>query len=237
VLTEPLTRIAPQRGKVQMKRVNLQAEKREVNGKGGARKLRSTGRVPAVIYGNEVPETVHIAIDSKVLMHSVKPHEAHNFIVDLEVEKTVYPTIIAEIQQDPVTEEPLHVDFYRISMEKPIHTTIPIILTGSSPGVKEGGMLEHNLREISISCLPGNLPDSIEVDVSSLNLDESIHVSDLPAPSGVEFLTEVHDTVVHVRRPRLITEEEAAAEAAEAAEGEEGAVEGEEGAAGEEAAE
>jgi len=217
-----------------MKRVNLQAEIREVSGKGGARKLRSTGRVPAVIYGNEVPETLHIAIDSKVLTHSVRPHEAHNFIVDLEVEKTVYPTIIVDVQQDPVTEEPLHVDFYRISMNKPIHTTIPIILFGSSPGEKEGGMLEHTLREINISCLPGNLPDSIEVDVSNLNLDESIHVSDLPALSGVEFLTEEHDTVVHVRRPRLITEEEAAAEAAE---GEEAPVEGEEGAAEEEAAE
>ncbi|HUT99125.1 MAG TPA: 50S ribosomal protein L25 [bacterium] len=216
-----------------MKRVSLQAEKREVSGKGGARKLRSTGRVPAIIYGNEVPETLHIALDSKVLIHSVKPHEAHNFIVDLEVEKTVYPTIIAEIQQDPVTEEPLHVDFYRISMNKPIHTTIPIILSGSSPGVKEGGMLEHTLREINISCLPGNLPDSIEVDVSNLDLDESIHVSDLAAPSGVEFITEVHDTVVHVRRPRLITEEEAAV----VLEGEEAPVEGEEGAAEEEAAE
>jgi len=220
-----------------MKRVTLQAEKREVSGKGGARKLRSTGRVPAIIYGNKVPETLHIAIDSKVLIHTVRPHEAHNFIVDLKVDKKVYPTIIAEVQQDPVTEEPLHVDFYRISMDKPIHTTIPIILSGSSPGVKEGGMLEHTLREINISCLPGNLPDSIEVDVSSLNLDESIHVSDLVVPSGVEFLTEVHDTVVHVRRPRLVTEEEAAAAAA-VVEGEAAAaVEGEEGAAAEEAAE
>ena len=181
-----------------MKRVTLQAEKREVSGKGGARKLRSTGRVPAIIYGNKVPETLHIAIDSKVLIHTVRPHEAHNFIVDLKVDKKVYPTIIAEVQQDPVTEEPLHVDFYRISMDKPIHTTIPIILSGSSPGVKEGGMLEHTLREINISCLPGNLPDLIEVDVSNLNLDESIHVSDLAAPTGVEFLTEVHDTVVHL---------------------------------------
>ncbi|OGD78965.1 MAG: hypothetical protein A2Y64_01435 [Candidatus Coatesbacteria bacterium RBG_13_66_14] len=220
-----------------MKRVTLQAEKREVSGKGGARKLRGTGRVPAIIYGNEVAETLHIAIDSKVLIHSVRPHEAHNFIVDLEVDKMVYPTIIAEVQQDPVTEEPLHVDFYRISMDKPIHTTIPIILSGSAPGVKEGGMLEHTLREINISCLPGNLPDSIEVDVSSLNLDESIHVSDLQPPTGVEFLTELHDTVVHARRPRLITEEEAAAAAA-VVEGEAAAaVEGEEGEAAEEKAE
>lgn len=216
-----------------MKRVTLQAEIREVSGKGGARKLRSTGLVPAIIYGNEVAETIHIAIDSKVLIHSVRPHEAHNFIVDLEVEKKVYSTIIAEIQQDPVNDEPLHVDFYRISMDKPIHTTIPINLIGSSPGVKEGGMLEHTLREMSISCLPGNLPDFIEVDVSNLNLDESIHVSDLQLPTGVEFLTEEHDTVVHVRRPRLITEEEAAV----VVEGEEVPVEGEEGAAEEEAAE
>jgi large subunit ribosomal protein L25 len=220
-----------------MKRVTLQAEIREVSGKGGARELRRNGRVPAVIYGNEVPETLHIAIDSKVLTHSVRPHEAHNFIVDLEVEKTVYPTIIADIQQDPVTEEPLHVDFYRISMEKPIHTTIPIVLVGSSPGEKEGGMLEHNLREMSISCLPGNLPDSIEVDVSDLNLDESIHVSDLVPPAGVEFLTEEHDTVVHVRRPRLVAEVEEVEAAEGEVEGEEVPAEGEEGAAGEEAAE
>ncbi len=219
-----------------MKRVLLQAEKREVGGKGGARRLRRSDRVPAIIYGNEVEETIHIAIDRKVLTHTVRPHEAHNFIVDLEVGKTVYPTIIVEVQQDPVTEEPLHVDFYRISMEKPIHTSIPIILAGDSPGVKEGGMLEHILWEISITCLPGDLPDSIEVDVSFLELGDSIHVSDLEPPAGVEFLNEEHDTVAHVRKPRLIVEEEEV-EVLEGEEGEEGAPEDEKEAAAEKATE
>jgi large subunit ribosomal protein L25 len=173
------------------------------------------------------------------LSHTVRPHEARNFIVDLKVGETVYPSIIVEVQQDPVTEEPLHVDFYRISMDKPIHTSIPIVLIGSSPGVKEGGMLEHNLREISITCLPGDLPDGIEVDVSDLELGDSIHVSDLEPPSGVEFLTEEHDTVAHVRKPRLVAEVEEVevAEGEEGEEAEEAAAEGEEEAAAEEAAE
>lgn len=203
-----------------MKRIKLNAELRQPGGKGAARSLRRQERVPAILYGQGIEESLHLSLSYYDISHNIKPHEAHNFIIDLSVEEKSYPTIIAELQQDPLTDEYYHIDFYRISMDKPIHTTVPVLLEGSAPGVKEGGMIEQTLRDVAISCLPLDMPDSLVVDISRLEIGDSVHVSDLTPPEGVTLLTLETDTIVHVRKPRVMAIAEDEDE--EALEGEEG---------------
>jgi len=207
-----------------MKRVTLEAVTREPDGKGAARKLRRAGQVPAVLYGNELEGAISISIDDFVLKHVVKPHEAHNFIIDLKIGEETYPTIIKMIDQDPISENALHLDFYRISMDKPIQTDIPIVIIGSAPGIKEGGMVEHHLRELEISCLPLDLPDQITVDISWMELDDVFHVNRLELDEKITILTEDSETIVHVRLPKIYVEEtdEDEEELEEGEEGEEG---------------
>ncbi len=212
-----------------MKRVTLEAVTREPDGKGAARKLRRAGQVPAVLYGNELEGAISISIDDFVLKHVVKPHEAHNFIIDLKIGEETYPTIIKMIDQDPISENALHLDFYRISMDKPIQTDIPIVIIGSAPGIKEGGMVEHHLRELEISCLPLDLPDQITVDISWMELDDVFHVNRLELDEKITILTEDNETIVHVRLPKIYVEE--------TDEDEEGLEEGEEGEEGEDSEE
>jgi large subunit ribosomal protein L25 len=215
-----------------MKRIKLEARLREPGGKGAARRLRSEERIPAVLYGQGLDESLHISLSHFDITHSIRPHEAHNFIIDLEVNEKSHPTIIVDLQQDPITEEYYHVDFYRISMDKPIHTKIPILLEGTAQGVKEGGVVEQTLREVEISCLPLEMPDAISISIEHLEIGDAIHVSDLEYPDSVTLLTDESETVVNVRKPRVL----AALLEEEAAEDEEGLEEGEEGAEGEETA-
>jgi large subunit ribosomal protein L25 len=224
-----------------MKRIKLAASKREPGGKGAARRLRRDEQIPAVVYGQGLEESIPVAISHFDVTHNIHAHEAHNFIIDLEVDGTVHPTIIASLQQDPLTEEYYHIDFYRISMDKAIHTKIPVILEGTAPGVKEGGIVEQVIREIEISCLPLEMPDLIPVDISHLEIGDTVHVYEIEPPEGVEFLVDGEDTIVHVRPPRVLSAKdlglEEEEEGEELEEGEEGAEEGEEGEAGEDAAE
>ena len=165
----------------------------------------------------------------------VKPHEAHNFIIDLQVGEESHPTIIKMIDQDPITEDALHLDFYRISMDKPIETKIPLSIVGSAPGVKEGGMVEHSLRDLDISCLPLDLPDQIEVDISWMGLDDVFHVSRLELDENITILTDGDEPIAIISLPKVFVEETDEDEE-ELEEGEEGA-EGEEGEGSEESEE
>jgi len=224
-----------------MKELSLTVEKRDRIGKGSNRRLREAGEIPAIVYG---PATEPIPVKVKYqklyrLMHGIPL----NTIIDLAIEGDSGPTrkvLIRGLQKDPVTGDLLHLDFHHIPLDKPITLTIPVRAVGVPIGVKNfGGIVEHIRREVDISCLPTDIPGEVEVDISELNIGDSVHVSDLKI-ENVHIMTDPSRTLVTVVAPTVVkTAAEAAAEgeeAEEAAEGEEGE-EKAEGAEGEESKE
>jgi large subunit ribosomal protein L25 len=190
-----------------MAEASLKAQVRTGQGKQASKHLRKEGLVPGVLYGpGESPSL--LSIDSKefiTLLHSF----GRNVVVDLAVgdKKKKVKAFIYEIQHDPISGEIIHVDLKHISLKEKIHVTIPVRLEGIPVGVKnEGGILEHVMHNVEISCLPADIPDSITVDVTELHTGNSIHVKDL-AHEKFEFIAEPDSVVVHVVAPRVVVEE------------------------------
>jgi large subunit ribosomal protein L25 len=210
-----------------MKEVPLSAEVRKGVGKGPARQDRFAGNIPAVLYG---PDTAPqpISINARAFRQAVKSADGTSAIFNLEVGGKSNMTIIREMQRDPVTSSIMHIDFHAISMNKPLHLSIPLHFVGTPSGVKtEGGIMQTTMRELEISCLPKDIPEHFEIDVSALNIGDSIHVGSLSIPN-VEILSEKTRTMVVVSAPTIIKVAEPevveGAEAlAEGAEGEEAA--------------
>ena len=194
---------------------------RDSTGKGAARKLRAQGKVPAILYGRG-SDPVTIAVDSRELWHVLHTDAGMNVLIDLHVDGDRHLAMPKEVQRDIVRGEFLHADFIKISRTEKITVKVPIALVGESPGVKEGGVVEHHLWELEVECLPTDVPESIEADISGLEINDALHVSDLRAPEGVEVLTPEEESVVTVvPAPILkVEEEEAIEEGAEPAEGE-----------------
>jgi large subunit ribosomal protein L25 len=206
-----------------MTRSELQARVRDAAGKGVARKLRQAGQIPAVLYGAHT-KNVLLALDPRALLKAVDTEAGTNTLINLRVdgqsELSGKVVMLRDLQVDPVRRTPLHADLYEIRMDETVTVSIPVRVVGRAAGVEEGGILDHSLRELEIECLPGSIPDEVEVDVSALAIGDSIHVSELKVPEGVEVLTDPQTTVVAVTTP-------AAEEVAPApAEGEAVAVEG-----------
>ncbi len=203
--------------------VTLKAQLRDTAGKGPARSLRRTGRVPAVLYGSDT-DTLSLSIDAhelELMFHSPKYSRGLiNLTVESgqPVEKTV---MIKELQTDPIKQDFIHVDFYEIKMDKKIHTTASVVLTGTAKGVEDGGILQLIRRELDIYCLPTDIPEQIEIDVTDLDIGESVHVEDVQPASGIEIPFDTNFTIATVVSPRM-EEEEEVAEEEEGAEGEEG---------------
>jgi large subunit ribosomal protein L25 len=188
-----------------MAEVNLAVEKRDVIGKGPAKKLRSEGKIPAVIYG-QAEKSVPLSLDAKAFHTILHSHHGENVIFEIHIpgRKTGLKAILREVQHEPVTGEILHVDFQHISMTKKITVQVPIALVGSPDGVRnKGGILEHILHELEVECLPGDIPEHIEVDVTELDVGDSIHVSDIPA-TKVAILTDPERSVATVVPPTII---------------------------------
>ncbi len=165
----------------------LQAEKRDVKGTTASKRLRRSGIVPAVIYGSNQREYMS-QLDSKNFFDVAKKQASQNFIVNLEIDGAQEKTklaIVQDIQRDPLTGTLIHVDFRAVNENDTIHATVPILLSGEPVGVKAGGLLEQVLREIDVSCRPGDLPESITNDVSALEIGDSLKVKDLNLPDGV----------------------------------------------------
>lgn len=205
---------------------SLAVELRENTGKGVARRLRQEGRIPAVLYGHgqaSVSLTVHAKALDRLLKTS---HAGLNTLIDLEGASDVAGKVVLvkELQRHPVAGTLSHADFFEIDQSAKLHVSVPIRLTGSAEGVKVGGILEHLMREIDLQCLPTAIPDSIDLDVTDLQLGASLHVSDLALPEGVEMDVDLALPVVHVAIPKV--EEEPVVEEGEAAEGAEGAADG-----------
>jgi large subunit ribosomal protein L25 len=180
------------------------AEVRTQAGKGAARQFRRKGRVPAVLYGQG--ECTLLTLDPKTLAMILGSHAASTSLITLRIEggssKKERTALLRDFQQDPVTGEVLHVDLFEISMDKAIRVKVPISTIGGTPaGVKEGGVLHHNLRELHIECLPSALPDQIEVDASALKIGQGIHVRELTRREGVRYLDEGDQMVISVAAP------------------------------------
>ncbi|MEX0832563.1 MAG: 50S ribosomal protein L25 [Actinomycetota bacterium] len=210
--------------------VKLKAEPREGKGKGAAHKLRSSGKVPGVLYGHGM-DPVPLAVDARELSHVLHTDAGTNVLIDLQVDSENHLALAREIQHNHIRGEFLHVDFLAIRRDQKIVVDVPIRIVGESHGVKEGGVVEHHLWDLKIECLPGDVPEAIDADISPLGIGESLHVSDLRVPEGADVLTDLGESVVSVVVPQVLqVEEEVPAEAAEGEEvpeGEEAPAEGE----------
>lgn len=200
--------------------VTLTATPRDTRGKGDARKLRATGRVPAVIYGHG-EETRLLSVDAHELDLLFSRIRVENTIIEvtIEGEKKPVKALVREVQKNIVRENVLHVDFYQIRAGERITVEVPVRLVGAAPGVKAGGILQQALNEIEVRCLPDQIPSTIEFDISALDIGDSIHLRDMAPPPGVEFLTDADRAVCSVVPPVVeVVPEVAPVAAAEVAE-------------------
>jgi large subunit ribosomal protein L25 len=199
----------------------LKAERRDGVGKGVARKLRAAGKVPAVLYGGDL-EPQHLVVDGLELWHALHTDAGANVLIDLKVDGDSFLTMPREVQRDHLKGTLIHVDLLRIRRDVAIEVDVPIHLVGESHGVKEGGVVEHHLWSLRIQCLPTQVPESIEADISRLGINEALHVADIKIPGNVTVLTPLEETVVSVVPPPVmeLPEEVAAEELAELEEAE-----------------
>jgi large subunit ribosomal protein L25 len=214
-----------------MARKELPVETREVTGKKVAA-LRRSGMLPANVYGKGLA-SVSIQLETEAMEKVVKTSAA-NEVIDLKIggERITRPVVIQKLQRHPLTSSYLHAEFYQVSLTETMRAEVPLVVVGSSDAVTTyNGVLVTALESLHVEALPLNLPPRIEVDITPLvELEQSIHVRDLPIPANVTVLTDPDVMVVKVSAPRVAEEEEVAAEAEEAAEaaaaGEEAAAEG-----------
>ena len=203
-----------------MKTVPLTAYPRSLARRGGVKKLRATGRVPAVIYGAHT-QPRNLEINRIELRNLIHQSVSENVLLDLSVAEDAQPkrlVLVQEIQHHPLSGEVLHVDLHEVSENEKVTIMVPVETVGESVGVKtEGGVLEHVLFKIKVRALPKDLPEVIEVDVSQLAIGQSIHLGDIKPPPGVEVLGDKGISVIAVAAPITEAQETAAAEAAAAA--------------------
>ena len=199
-----------------MASAQLSAEARNETGKGVARKLRSAGRIPGVIYGH-AREAQGLSINARELDRLLGNIAAESTVVELNVGGITTNTLIREIQRHPFKKQILHIDFQELVAGEKVSVNVPIILTGTPEGVRlSGGILSQVMSELSIRVDPVNIPRRIEADVTNVAIGHSLHVSDLKVPEGVEILDELDATIAVVSAPKVEAEPTPAPEAAEA---------------------
>ncbi len=205
-----------------MERLGLKAQVRSGVGKGAARSLRRGGTVPAILYGRG-RDPKPIAVDARALTAALHTHAGLNVLIDLELAgdggSEPATVMVREIQRDIFRHQPIHVDFHVISLTEHLETHVPVVLQGTAKGIAEGGVLEHHLREVLVECLPTQIPEQLELDVTELVVGRSLHASDLTIPEGVTLVTPPEEVIVTVVAPRVVEEEVAPAAAAAPAEG------------------
>ncbi len=212
----------------------LKVELRNEGGKGVARKLRQAGRIPGVVYGRG-KAAQSVTLDPVLLERALHKSEAGmNTLFDLHVEGSSAAdrvvVLVKDLQREPARGTPLHADLYEVDLTATVEVDVPIHLLGTPPGVSlEGGIMDHAHRALAVECLPRSIPDELTLDVSGLNIGDSLHVRDLTLPAGVELRDDADISVVSVVAPR-VEEEPVPVEGEEGAEGLEG-VEGAEGVA------
>jgi len=199
----------------------LDAKKRDGRGKNEARRLRVAGRIPAVVYGarkeGQAPEGVPVAVDPKEVLRILHSESGANTLINLKLDGGESRVMVRDFQLDPVTHQLLHADFYQLAMDKAIIVSVPVVVKGEPAGVKQqGGLLDFVTRDIQVQCLPTDIPEKIEVDVSELMLHQSIRVRELAQSPKWKTITDGETMLVHVVMPKA---EESAATTEAAAEG------------------
>jgi large subunit ribosomal protein L25 len=194
-----------------MERVSIQAEIREGHGKGAARSLRRGGMVPAVLYREGKAQSIKLA--KKELAKLINTAAAEQVMIDLQFaggERKL--ALLKDYQVDPVNRELLHTDFFEVSLTEEVRVTVHVGTVGEPIGVKrDGGILQHTLREVEIECLPDRIPGKIEVDISQMEVGQAVHVRDLAFGEGIKVLTDPSDVIVNITAP--VVEAAPAAEA------------------------
>lgn len=172
----------------------LNAETREVKGTGASRRLRHAGKIPAIIYGGG-KDSAMISLEHHVIYHMLENETFHSSILNVKHGGTSEQVILRDVHHHPYKQQILHMDLQRVSASEKIHMRVPLHFKGEdvAPGVKlQHGIVSHLMTEVDITCLPAQLPEYLEADVSDLNLHESLHLSDIPLPEGVEITTFAH---------------------------------------------
>ncbi len=211
-----------------MEQIELNATVRKTTGNSPARELRRGGHIPAVLYGPQT-ESVLLTVNIKEFEQILKKGNIGSIILNLVIQngkKITKPAMIKELQSHPVSGDFLHIDFYEIDMQRKINVMIPVVTKGISKGVELGGLLQIIRREIEVLCMPGDIPEAIELDITDLDVGDSVHVEEIPLGDNVEISSDVNYTVLTIVSPKV---EEVEEEEEEALEGEEAAAEGEAG--------
>jgi large subunit ribosomal protein L25 len=189
--------------------VDLQAEERNERGKNAARRLRASGMTPAVLYGegNEAGGSTALAVPTRIVDYTLH-HFGDNALYNIAIDGDTSTARVVDAQRDPVSGLLVHVDFAPVNMQEIIEVTVPLHVTGDAPGVEEGGVLQQVAYEIQVESLPGDIPQEITLDVSSLGMNENLTLGDLTLPEGVSLLSEPEEVAVTVTAPTEISEEE-----------------------------
>ena len=192
-----------------MESIELKASVRKTVGNNPAKALRREGKLPAVLYGPG-KQPLLLSVDTHELELVVKGVSSAQLLLQLIIENDKHAkrrAMIKELQRHPLSREPLHVDFYEVSMDRKISVKIPVVTTGTSQGVAMGGMLQIIRHELEVECLPNQIPEKIEIDITDLDIGDSVHVQEIPLAGEVEFPTDVNFTVLTVLSPTKEEEE------------------------------
>jgi large subunit ribosomal protein L25 len=194
-----------------MKDLVLEAEKREQTTKGTLNALRRGGRVPGVVYGDK-GAPLSLSVNEKSLQLAIHSERGRNALITLKLADSSHPVLVKEIQRHAITRAILHIDFHRVSLKQKVEAAVPVHVKGEAPGVKlGGGVLEHVTREVRVRCLPTEIPASIDVDVSTLQVGQGIKAKDLALPEGIELLNDPESIVINIVAPTILEEPTAAA--------------------------
>jgi len=197
----------------------LEAVKREGRKKNEANRLRASGKIPGVFYGpgkdGKAPEAVAVTVDPKAVLRILHSDSGANTLINLKLDGSEARVMVREYQLDPVTHHLLHADFYQLAMDKAIVVSVPIVIKGEPKGVKlQAGVLDFVTREIDVQCLPADIPEHIDIDVSELMLHQSVRVRDITPDPKWTSVTDADTMIAHVVMPKV---EEVVAPAADAA--------------------
>ncbi len=203
-----------------MKAIALAAQRREQKGKGPARRCRADGRIPGVLYGVDIDPTP-LSIPTREFMNAARGEDTVWLMVNLKFdgESSETMALIRDVQRDPINGKIKHIDFLHVSPTRKLSLRVPVVLKGTPEGVKLGGVLQHIMRDLEVECLPKDIPEKFEIDVSELNIGDAVHVSDLKM-ENVEILAEERRAVVTVVPPTVIKEPTTTADAEAEAAGE-----------------
>lgn len=191
----------------------LEAKVRDGSGKGFARRLRAQKLIPAVVYGKKMEKPLQIAVDPVAVRKAVATPRKYNTLLSLKVDGGEQLVLLKDFQVDPISRELLHADFIGVTESEPVKVNVPAVLVGRSEGVANGGILEQKRRDIEVWALPNSIPEKVEIDVTSLKINQALHIKDVKMPEGVTVKSNVNYTMAVVTAP----EAEAAAPTAAAA--------------------